>query len=334
MKAPERFPRGARVLFIGDSITYNGTFIAHVQEYYRNRFPEDKIKCYNAGVAGGNVHESALRYLEKDLELFSPTHVVLMIGMNDVWRHLYMNPAEHCTAAKTQRNDRYFEGVSLLAEKLYARGISMTFCTPTPFDDEMACETPAGKNLAMALTGYGHFCIGLAEKYGAGVVDFNSEMTHFNREMQKKDPAFSLCNADRVHPSDGLGHTFMALVFLRAQGFTDLPAPTVENYEKGLLELSLSEDNKKRHETEHFVRVVRTAAFFALGEDWQKPLAERLAIMERYVAEGKKNEASRPIACFVEDHLKDMDKEEEKTAEMLALTDALYASADIEFSAI
>jgi lysophospholipase L1-like esterase len=296
-----------------------------VQEYYRNRFPEDKIKCYNAGVAGGNVHESALRYLEKDLELFSPTHVVLMIGMNDVWRHLYMNPAEHCTAAKTQRNDRYFEGVALLAEKLYARGISMTFCTPTPFDDEMACETPAGKNLAMALTGYGHFCIGLAEKYGAGVVDFNSALTHFNREMQKKDPAFSLCNADRVHPSDGLGHTFMALVFLRAQGFTELPEPTVENYEKGLLELSLSEDNAKRHEMERCARALRNGVYFCAGDKWDAPLEERVALLEAFVEENKDSTTVNPyIYNCAKEYLVNVGEEERYKAELLALTDALY----------
>jgi len=83
MKAPQRFPRDARVMFIGDSITCNGTFLAHIQEYYRTHFPEDKVKIYNAGVSGGNVCDSALRYLEGDLAFFAPTHAVLMIGMNE-----------------------------------------------------------------------------------------------------------------------------------------------------------------------------------------------------------------------------------------------------------
>ena len=324
MKAPERFPRGARVMFIGESITCAGMFIAHVQEYYRKHFPEDKIKLYNAGVSGGNVHGSALRYFDADMEFFKPTHAVIMIGMNDIWRGHYMNAQEHYTDIKAERNRIYFEGVALLAEKLYARGVSVTFCTPTPFDDEMACETPAGKNLAMALTGYGHFCIGLAEKYGAGVVDFNSALTHFNREMQKKDPAFSLCNADRVHPSE-LGHVFMALVFLRAQGFTELPEPTVENYEKGLLELSLSEDNAKRREMERCARALRNGVYFCAGDKWDAPLEERVALLEAFVEENKDSTTVNPyIYNCAKEYLANVGEEERYKAELLALTDALY----------
>ena len=323
MKAPQRFPRDARVVFIGDSITCNGTFLAHIQEYYRTHFPEDRVKIYNAGVSGGNVHESALRYLEADLAFFAPTHAVLMIGMNDIWRGHYMNETEHYTAVKTERNRIYFEGVALLAEKLYARGIPMIFCTPSPFDDEMVCDAPAGKNLAMALTGYGHFCCGLAEKYGAGVVDFNGTMTEFNRDMQKKDPTFSLCGSDRVHPTEVLGHVFMAITFLRAQGFTDLPEPTVENYEKGLLTLSLSEIGKARHDAEQKTRGLRTAVFFCMGDDWNKPIDERLEIARKYVADNRSNPDANPfIVDRVEQYISLAEHEEEYLAELMRLTDA------------
>ena len=84
MQEPKPFPKGARVLFIGDSITCNGTFMAHIQEYYRTHFPEREVKCFNAGVSGGTVGSSALRYLEKDLRDFSPTHAVITLGVNDV----------------------------------------------------------------------------------------------------------------------------------------------------------------------------------------------------------------------------------------------------------
>lgn len=326
MRNPERFPKDARVMFIGDSITCNGTFIAHIQEYYMTRFPADRVKLYNAGVSGGNVWGSALRYLEADLALFEPTHAVLMIGMNDIWRGHYM-AKEHYTDIKTERNRLYFEGVALLAEKLYERGIPLIFCTPTPFDDEMACEAEAGKNLAMALTGYGHFCAGLAEKYGAPVVDFNSAMTFFNRERQKKDPAFSLVGADRVHPT-AEGHAFMASVFLRAQGFTDLPEVTVEAYEKSGISLSLSSKNTARFEVEKKLRTLRCAAYFSLGDKWNAPYEERLAIARDYIAENKgKADANAFVLGCVETYLENVPHEEEYTASLLRLTDALYEGA-------
>ena len=154
MQEPKRFPRGARVLFIGDSITCKGTFIAHIQDYYRSHFPEDKVKCFNAGVSGGTVKKSALPYLEKDLADYSPTHAVIMLGMNDIWDGTCKD---------------YFEGMEELADKLYARGISVTFCTPTPIDSGRAPHEENVVRSADKLTGFGYFCRGLAMKYGAPV---------------------------------------------------------------------------------------------------------------------------------------------------------------------
>lgn len=323
MRKPKRFAPLSRVMFIGDSITCNGRFIAHIQDYYLSHFPEDKVKLYNAGVSGGNVHGSALRYLEADLALFRPTEAVLMIGMNDIWRGHYMAD-EHYTDIKTERNNIYFEGVAKLAEELYARGIPLTFCTPTPFDDEMACDVPAGKNLAMALTGYGHFCAGLAEKYGAPVVDFNSAMTYFNRELQKKDTAASLIGPDRVHPTEA-GHAFMASVFLSAQGFTDVPATTIEAYEKGEITFAFSDANAQRYATEQNFKKVRNAAYFALGDAWQKSLDERLAFAQNYIEVNKaKPDANQYILSCVEDYLVYAPEEENYKKDLLRLTDALY----------
>ncbi len=326
MRNPERFPRGARVMFIGDSITHNGMFLAHIQEYYRTHFPEDGVKIYNAGVGGGNVYGSALRYLEADLSLFEPTHAVLMIGMNDIWRGHYMQK-EHYTDIKITRNRIYYEGVASLAEKLYERGIPLTFCTPTPFDDEMACAEAAGKNLAMALTGYGQYCIGLAEKYGAPVVDFNSAMTLVNRRLQEKDPARSLVGTDRVHPTEE-GHAFMATVFLRAQGFTDLPEATAETCERGEMMLSLSEINKQRYEVEQKLRALRNGVFFSLGDRWSAPYEERIALAEAYVKENENKEGVNPfVVQRVKEYIQNAVHEEEYTASLLALTDALYGGA-------
>lgn len=326
MRNPERFPKDARVMFIGDSITCNGTFIAHIQEYYMTRFPADRVKLYNAGVSGGNVWDSALRYLEADLALFEPTHAVLMIGMNDIWRGHYM-AKEHYTDIKTEHNRHYFEGVSLLSEKLYEHGIPLIFCTPTPFDDEMACEVPAGKNLAMALTGYGHFCVGLAEKYGAPVVDFNSALTLANRRLQEKDPARSLIGPDRVHPTPE-GHAFMATVFLRAQGFTDLPEATAEVCEESGIALSLSPKNTERFEVEKKLRTLRCAVYFSMGDKWNAPYEERLAFARSYIAENKdKANANAFVLGCVETYLENAPHEEEYAASLLRLTDALYEGA-------
>ena len=59
-----RFPNGARVCFIGDSITHNNLFLAHIVAYYREHFKDSKVKFYNCGVSCGKcVNEGS--YCEK-----------------------------------------------------------------------------------------------------------------------------------------------------------------------------------------------------------------------------------------------------------------------------
>ncbi len=48
--------------------------------------------------------------------------------------------------------------------------------------------------------------------------DLNAPMVALNQQNQQKDPAFTLCGSDRIHP-DNDGHMVMAYLFLKAQGF-------------------------------------------------------------------------------------------------------------------
>jgi lysophospholipase L1-like esterase len=325
MRSPERFPRGARVAFIGDSITNQGVYMANIQEYYMTHFPEDEVKCFNLGVSGGCVDVSALRYFDYDMACFRPTHAVIMLGMNDLWRGLYTEEGVNNTRKKMERNEVYFDGMATLCEKLHALGIPFILCTPTPFDDEMECAEPAGKNLAMALTAYGYFCRGLAEKYGAPIVDYNTEITHLNRELQLTEPTASLISPDRVHPTLDVGHSVIARIFLRAQGFTDVEEPTVEAYRAGKLLLPpLSEKNKKRFDTEQIARNIRLLAYFTMGDSWQKPLEERIAAVKKSLAAEEAVDPNSWMSNLLRDNIQYLDKEEQYIKDVLSLTDALY----------
>ena len=48
--------------------------------------------------------------------------------------------------------------------------------------------------------------------------DLNAPMVALNQQNQQKDPTFTLCGSDRIHP-DNDGHMVMAYLFLKAQGF-------------------------------------------------------------------------------------------------------------------
>jgi hypothetical protein len=47
--------------------------------------------------------------------------------------------------------------------------------------------------------------------------DLNQPMTSINQQFQKKDPTFTICGNDRIHP-DNNGHMVMAYLILKAQG--------------------------------------------------------------------------------------------------------------------
>lgn len=311
MQEPKRFPKNARVLFIGDSITCKGTFIAHIQDYYRSRFPEDQVKCFNAGVSGGTVKKSALFYFEKDMKDYSPTHAVVMLGMNDLWQPL----------------EDYFEGMDTLLRRLYDRGISVTLCTPTPYDGGRAPESISTRRTADKLTGFGYFCRGLAMKYNASVVDLNGVMTDFLDAMQKKEPSFTLHWDDRVHPNPELGHVVMALAFLSAQGFTDIPAPTPEAYEAGeYASLTFSEENKARYDKEQIVRCVRCADYLVVGQElWGESFDERMKPIREFLALVERGEPHNGyVASLARSYSEFAPNEEAHIADLLRLTEDLY----------
>ena len=72
-----RFPDHARVVFIGDSITAAGTWIAHIYDHYLRNFPDSDIRIFNTGISGGST-VSALKYFEENIMVYKPTHAVIM----------------------------------------------------------------------------------------------------------------------------------------------------------------------------------------------------------------------------------------------------------------
>lgn len=57
-------------------------------EFMRNS-KNNRVKCYNCGVAGGNVNK-VLKYLHSKCLIYNPDYVVIMFGVNDILRQLYV----------------------------------------------------------------------------------------------------------------------------------------------------------------------------------------------------------------------------------------------------
>lgn len=205
------FQDGDVLCFLGDSITANGRWMAEVYQNLREKYG---VKCYNCGVSGG-MTEFALFYLDSQCLVHSPDYVVMMFGINDIYRELYTDGNEgdaECDAAKQQALDTHKACYEKLIRRVQESGAKVILCTPPPYDDvnekeeySLLCQP--------ALLECVEFVKELAERYDLPVVDFYGTMYPLLGERE-------WIEADRVHPT-AEGQHVLAQIFLRDIGETE-----------------------------------------------------------------------------------------------------------------
>ena len=221
-----QFEKNARVCFYGDSITHAGRWLRRISEFYREK--GTPIALYNCGVAGTNA-SLALGARHDLLYVFQPTDVVLMFGMNDVDRSLYDGRpvTADVVLERRRRIDTCVASIASLASELHQKGIRITFCTPTPYDEITPSDEKCLTGVAAAIREVGDRVCELASRYGGHIVDFNGEISEIL--LRSFYPASdSMIGGDRVHP-DLRGHEMMAQIFLKSQGFdVEIPKTPAE----------------------------------------------------------------------------------------------------------
>lgn len=257
-----RFPDGARVCFIGDSITHNNIHLAHIVAYYREHFPEAKVEFYNCGIAGGAV-STTLNAFDTDILPHDPTHAVIMIGINDSERDYLNGKVETKYKHLQDAFDRYKENLTKLCGRLDSMGVDITLCTQMPYAEYSESEmTPLRGGYALML-GYADYVRSFAEKRGYPICDYHSYAT---RIMQTEN---IFCE-DHIHPSDR-GQYYMAKCFLAFQGY-DLGE-----------EKELPEDVKKWHDATYMVRDNTAVIHFLLNDEFSMPSEEKDAKIQAYL---------------------------------------------------
>lgn len=223
----KRFPDHSRVLFIGDSITCNGLWVAHIFDYYLRHFPASDIRMYNAGISGGSVRSAVKYYDIGNGDNFKPTHAVIMLGINDIGRGYYDLPSDASefenlrVPERMQALNAYKEGLCKLADMLLSRDIKLTFVAPTGFDES---QHPRELNTIGCDAGMEY----IAELNRRLAAETGSDFVNLHASMRLLNTAKVLTGPDRVHPIEQ-GHVCMAYTFLAAQGLSDEPLPdTIE----------------------------------------------------------------------------------------------------------
>ena len=234
---------GQRVLWLGDSVTANGTHIGLIDAYLLTQHPELHITNMPCGLSSEtacglseplhpwprpNVHERLDRAIDKlDFDV-----AIVCYGVNDGIYHPFSE----------ERFKTYQEGMGKLISKLKASGAKVIALTPAPFD---AGSFPQDKLLPEGAAEYGYTKVykdynEVMKRYAKWVVeessadqtiDITNSLTDAIAARRKADPQFK--SGDGVHPNEA-GYAMLAEIILRGLGEEDVDLKRVAEDKKAL----------------------------------------------------------------------------------------------------
>ena len=197
--------KGDKVVFLGDSITQAGVGPKGYVTILETALADKGVTVLGAGISGNKVPDLQRR-LQRDVLAKKPTHVVIYIGINDVW-HGLDNPARGTS------KEKFAEGLEEIIGKIQKAGAKVIVCTPSVIG-----ELPDGKNKAdTRLDEYSDLSRKVAKKMKVPVCDLRKAfLTHL--EANNKDgKAKGILTSDTVHLNDA-GNKFVAETMLKSLG--------------------------------------------------------------------------------------------------------------------
>lgn len=215
-------PDVKRIVFLGDSITYGGTYIADIEAALIAKHPDFSFELLNLGLssetvsglseqghAGGKFARPDLHErLDRVLSQTKPELVIACYGMND---GIYFPLSD-------DRFEAYQKGIVKLREKVAAAGAKIIHLTPPVFDPLpiKARTLPAGltsysgpfEGYDSVLDAYSRWLLSKAKSEAWTVLDVHGPMSSAINEARKTNPSFTFAK-DGIHP-DAAGHLVMA----------------------------------------------------------------------------------------------------------------------------
>lgn len=203
----ELIEKSQKILILGDSITYAGSYVANFETWLTLTFPKQQLSVINFGLssetvsglsekghAGGrfprpDLHERLDRVLSKT----KPDLIFACYGMNcGIYQPL-----------DETRFQKYKDGIKKLKAKAEAAGATIAFITPPYFD---ALRNKKKAFYTDVLKSYSAWLVS-QRKEGWNVIDLNTHMEQAILEKRKSTPDFTY-QKDAVHPNSE-GHWVM-----------------------------------------------------------------------------------------------------------------------------
>ena len=205
------------LLCLGDSNTWAGHWVDHVDAALAVRFPDRTVDVINAGLpsetlsglsevghAGGAFPRPVLfERLERVLDAHRPDTVAACYGMNDgIYQPL-----------DDRRFASFRQGVERLERMVAARGARLFWITPPPFD-RSRFDARAAFDYDFVLAAYSRWLLG---RRGSLVADARGPLLRHLAARRQSHPDYALAS-DGVH-IHSYAHGFIARALLSTMGF-------------------------------------------------------------------------------------------------------------------
>lgn len=217
-----------RILFLGNSITYAGTYITDIETYFIIHFPKEQLEFINEGLPSETVsglsepnhadgkfprpdlHERLARVLI----ITKPDVVFACYGMND---GIYLPFDE-------SRFKAYRDGIFWLHDELEKSGAKQIVLLTPPVHDDPNLGT---KGYNLVLDKYSQWLLSQRDSLHWEVADIHFPTTKYLEEKRATNISFKLAE-DGVHPCE-LGHWLMAKAVLMYLGQNVKDAATIQS---------------------------------------------------------------------------------------------------------
>lgn len=197
--------RGA-VVFLGDSITWQGDFLVFMESHLRRRHPGWRGRLVNAGARGETVPRARAR-VAREIAPLGPALVVVLLGMNDGGRRGLDRP----------RLALYADGMERLVDELRRVGAEVVLATPTAV---APVSSPHNRMLAAMAAEVQ----ALGRRKAAGVIDLHHP---FRRLLARCGSGCPGLMDDALHPGPA-GHLVLAdLLLARLHPCRPAPESTI-----------------------------------------------------------------------------------------------------------
>ena len=186
--------QGARIIFLGDSITEQGVkpngYVSLIREELTARYADLGIEVIGAGVSGNKVPDLQNR-LVRDVLQKKPTGVVIYIGINDVWHWDLPN-------LKGTTKEAYESGLREIIARIQYSGSGVILCTPTMIGEKRDSSNAQDPMLKE----YCAISWKIAKDLGVQVCDLHKAFQDYLKVNNPENKEKGILTTDGVHLND------------------------------------------------------------------------------------------------------------------------------------